>query len=38
MSWVGAEIDDWFFTETGRELARRELARSRDALAAQPVG
>jgi HD domain len=34
MDWVGSEIDNWFFTPTARELARRELDRSRMALAA----
>jgi HD superfamily phosphodiesterase len=34
MEWVGSEIESWLFTETGRELARRELHRSRTALAA----
>jgi HD superfamily phosphodiesterase len=34
MEWVGSEIDRWFFTETARGLARRELDRSRTALAA----
>jgi HD superfamily phosphodiesterase len=34
MEWVGSEIDSWFFTPTARELARRELDRSRMALAA----
>ena len=34
MEWVGSEIDSWFFTETARGLARRELDRSRTALAA----
>ncbi|HEX3833377.1 MAG TPA: HD domain-containing protein [Solirubrobacteraceae bacterium] len=34
MEWVGSEIDSWFFTPTARELARRELERSRTALAA----
>jgi HD superfamily phosphodiesterase len=34
MEWVGSEIDSWFFTPTARELARRELDRSRTALAA----
>jgi HD superfamily phosphodiesterase len=34
MGWVGSEIDRWFFTETARRLARRELDRSRTALAA----
>jgi hypothetical protein len=34
MQWVGSEIDSWFFTPTARELARRELDRSRTALAA----
>jgi HD superfamily phosphodiesterase len=35
--WVQAQIDSWFFTDTAKELARRELARSRAALAAEPV-
>lgn len=34
MEWVGSEIDGWFFTETARWLARRELGHSRTALAA----
>jgi HD superfamily phosphodiesterase len=34
MEWVDSEIDSWFFTETARGLARRELDRSRTALAA----
>lgn len=34
LEWVGSEIEGWFFTPTARELARRELARSRTALAA----
>jgi HD superfamily phosphodiesterase len=34
MDWVGSEIDSWFFTPTAWELARRELDRSRMALAA----
>jgi hypothetical protein len=33
MEWVGSEIDSWFFTETARVLARRELGHSRTALA-----
>jgi hypothetical protein len=37
IEWVGSEIDAWFFTDAARGLARRELAHSRDALAAQPV-
>jgi HD superfamily phosphodiesterase len=37
MAWVGSEIESWFFTEAARDLARRELAASRAALAAQPV-
>jgi HD domain-containing protein len=37
MDWVQSEIDGWFFTEAARELARRELAASRAALAAQPI-
>ncbi len=37
MDWVGSEIDRWLFTEAARELARRELAASRAALAAEPV-
>ena len=37
MDWVGSEIDRWLFTDTARGLARRELARSREALAAEPV-
>jgi HD domain-containing protein len=34
MEWVQSEIESWFFTVTARELARRELDRSRTALAA----
>lgn len=34
---VQSEIERWFFTDTARELARRELARSREALAAEPL-
>jgi hypothetical protein len=37
MDWVGSEIDRWFFTGAARDVARRELAASRAALAAQPV-
>jgi hypothetical protein len=37
MDWVESEIDRWLFTEAARELARRELARSRAALAELPV-
>ncbi len=37
MDWVQSEIGQWFFTESARRLARRELAASRAALAAQPV-
>jgi hypothetical protein len=37
MDWVQSEIERWFFTEAARRLARRELAQSRAALAAQPV-
>jgi HD superfamily phosphodiesterase len=37
MEWVESEIESWLFTAPARELARRELARSRAALAAQPV-
>jgi HD superfamily phosphodiesterase len=37
MEWVASEIDAWFFTTAARDLARRELARSREALAAEPV-
>jgi HD superfamily phosphodiesterase len=33
MEWVDSEIDSWFFTEAARGLARRELDRSRTALA-----
>lgn len=38
MDWVGSEIDRWLFTEAARRLARRELAASQAALAAEPVG
>jgi HD superfamily phosphodiesterase len=38
MDWVAAERERWLFTETAREMARRELAASRAALAAEPVG
>jgi HD superfamily phosphodiesterase len=38
MDWVGSEIDRWLFTAAAREVARRELAASRAALAAEPVG
>ena len=37
MEWVGSEIDRWFFTAAARDIARRELAASREALAAEPV-
>jgi HD superfamily phosphodiesterase len=37
MDWVQSEIDAWLFTATARTLARRELAHSRAALAAEPV-
>jgi HD superfamily phosphodiesterase len=37
MDWVGSEIDRWFFTAAAQDLARRELAHSRAALAAEPV-
>jgi hypothetical protein len=37
MDWVGSEVDHWFFTPAGCDLARRELAASRAAVAAQPV-
>jgi hypothetical protein len=37
MDWVKSEIDHWLFTEAARELAHRELARSRAALAESPV-
>jgi HD superfamily phosphodiesterase len=37
MEWVGSEVDRWFFTEAARDIARRELAASREALAAEPV-
>jgi HD superfamily phosphodiesterase len=37
MDWVESEIDRWLFTEAARDLARRELAHSRSALAAQPI-
>ena len=33
MEWVGSEIGSWFFSPTARELAGRELGRSRMALA-----
>ena len=38
MDWVAAERERWLFTDTAREMARRELAASRAALAAEPVG
>ncbi len=38
MDWVGSEVDRWLFTARAREIARRELAASRAALAAEPVG
>jgi HD superfamily phosphodiesterase len=38
MDWVAAERERWLFTDTAREMARRELAASRAALAAGPVG
>jgi HD superfamily phosphodiesterase len=34
---VGSEIDRWLFTDAARSLARRELAASRMAIAAEPV-
>jgi hypothetical protein len=37
MDWVGSEIGGWFFTDAARALARRELAASRAAVAAQAV-
>jgi HD superfamily phosphodiesterase len=37
MDWVASEIDAWLFTAAAREIARRELAASRAALAAEPV-
>src|SRR5690242_10613992 len=37
MDWVGAEIDTWLFTGPARDIAHRELAASRAALAAEPV-
>jgi hypothetical protein len=37
MDWVGGEIDTWLFTDAARAIARRELAASRAALAAEPV-
>jgi HD superfamily phosphodiesterase len=37
MDWVGSEIERWFFTDTARGVARRELAASRQALAVEPV-
>jgi hypothetical protein len=38
MDWVGSEVDRWLFTAEARRIARRELAASRVALAAEPVG
>jgi HD superfamily phosphodiesterase len=38
MDWVGSEIDRWFFTATAPGVARRELAASHAALAAERVG
>ncbi len=37
MDWVESEIDCWLFTEAARGMARREIARSRAALAELPV-
>jgi hypothetical protein len=37
MDWVESEIENWLFTEPAREIARREIATSRGALAADPV-
>jgi HD superfamily phosphodiesterase len=37
MDWVGSEIERWLFTAEARRVARRELAASRAALAAEPV-
>ena len=37
MDWVGSEIDRWLFTDAARQVARRELAASREALAAEQV-
>jgi HD superfamily phosphodiesterase len=37
MDWVESKIDGWLFTEAARDLARRELAHSRTALAARPA-
>jgi HD superfamily phosphodiesterase len=37
MNWVESEIDRWLFTEAACDLARREIAHSRSALAAQPI-
>jgi HD superfamily phosphodiesterase len=37
MDWVESEIDAWLFTDAARALARREIAASRVALAADPV-
>jgi HD domain len=37
LDWVQSEIDAWLFTDAARGLARRELAASRAALAAEPV-
>lgn len=37
MDWVESEIDRWLFTEAARGMARREIARSRAALAERPV-
>jgi HD superfamily phosphodiesterase len=35
--FLEARVDDWLFTETAREIAHRELAATRAALAAGPV-
>jgi HD superfamily phosphodiesterase len=37
MDWLATRMDEWLFTDAGKALARRELARSRAALAAEPV-
>jgi len=37
MDWVESEIDTWLFTAAARAIARREIAASRAALAADPV-
>ena len=35
LDWLSVEIDRWFFTQAAREIAGRELGRSRAALAAR---